>query len=104
MKNLTKEQAKKYVRERNPAAGIDAITIEYLLSIDLDSVPNIVERGKRYGSNFVKFSDGCVYTFDLFTPKANSTYLKPSFAGRQVLMGKDENGDLMFSNGSWFSA
>ena len=97
MKRLTKEEMQRYIKPKNIRTGVEAITEEMLCSIDLDVVDVITREG-----NTVKTSDGAKYKFDSFTPRSDSYAFKPSFAGRQILIGKFENGELLFSNGRWF--
>lgn len=37
-----------------------------------------------------------------FTPRANSIYFKPSFGGREILLGQVD-GKPIYSNGVWFA-
>lgn len=102
MNKLTEQEIESYVMEKNTGTGVDAITREYLETIDLNTVDEI---------NVPPFVDGrCItnkdgkpiFKYDSFTPRAGSIYLKPSFAGSQVLMGRVGR-KLYFSNGKWFS-
>jgi len=104
MKKLTEDQMELLVKPRNQETGVNAITREMLDKIDIDEVPFVVRRFKNYtGDDSVLMSDGRAYHRDRFTPKSGSYAFKPSFAGRQILIGKQENGRLIFSNGIWFS-
>ena len=100
MNKLTEQEILKYIKPRNGATGVDGITREELEAIDLDSVPEVIKagnEGKIFGLNGEK-----LYKYDNFTPRANSHYFKPSFAGRQVLLGRTGR-ELHFSNGRWFA-
>lgn len=97
MKRLTKEEIQEYILPKNARTGVDAITEAMLSDIDLDSVPLLTRDG-----NVVIDSNGARYKFDSFTPVSGSYAFKPSFAGRQILIGKYPNGKLLFSNGRWF--
>lgn len=104
MKRLTEEQINLLVKPRNPKTGVDAITREMLEAIDLDELPTIVRHFRcPTGDSGILFSDGRAYSQDRFTPRAGSIYFKPSFAGRQVLMGIGGNGLPKYSNGIYFS-
>lgn len=98
MNRLTDEEIKKYIKEKNRETGVDGITEERLRSIDLDNVPEVIDQGLYIKDK----NDKIIYKYDSFTPKAGSIYLKPSFAGDQVLMGRVGR-ELLFSNGRWFS-
>lgn len=97
MNKLTKYEIDKYVREPNKLTGVDGISREYLESLDLDMIATVVKKGTR----IVDLFDTPLYRKDNYSPRAGTTYLKPSFAGRQVLMGR-EGRELYFSNGGWF--
>ena len=94
---LTDEEIHRYMKPANKSEGVDAITREMLESIDLDKVPDLVRDGER-----LKTPEGKnIYKLDRFVPRSGSYAFKPSFAGRQVLLGKQDR-DLFFSNGRWF--
>ena len=102
---LTEEEIKEYIRTENYKTGVNGITEEDLKKIRLNKVRQIkIEYSSHYGEDVVcDLKTGKVlYKYDAFTPKAGSIYLKPSFAGRQVLMGRIGR-KLYFSNGQWFS-
>lgn len=99
MNKLTEEEINLYIKQRDNDCEIDGITREYLECIDLDKVPEVE---KRYDRIFNKDGEQ-LYKLDYFTPRPNSYAFKPSFAGRQVLLGK-EGRKLYFSNGRWFSS
>ncbi len=96
MNRLTEEEIAMHIKPRDKDTGVEAITREMLESIDLDTVPEI-ER-TRWGDICV---NGYHYNYDSFIPRAGSHAFKPSFAGAQVLIGK-EGRILIFSNGRWF--
>ena len=97
MNKLTEEEILNYIKPRNKNTSVDAITREFLEGIDLDTVQEVSikddvmldDQGKR------------LFELDRFTPCAGTTYFKPSFAGRQLLLGK-QGRKLWFSNGRWF--
>jgi len=97
MKRLTKEEMQKYLLPENRKTGVNAITEAMLSSIDMDNIDTFVRSG-----NIVTTSSGRKYQYDSFTPRSGSYVFKPSFAGSQILIGKDDNGELLFSNGRWF--
>lgn len=97
MNLLTKDEIDKYIKTANRETGVDEISREKLERLDLDTVPDVVS---RIGC-VIKTSSGESYNYDSFTPKANSTYLKPSFAGRQIAIAK-QGREVIFSNGRWF--
>ena len=97
MEQLTEQEIIKYLKPRNNSTGVDAITQEDLAKIDLNSVREVVKKHHRIFS-----SDGDqIFKFDSFTPRSESYAFKPSFAGRQVLIGR-EGRELYFSDGRWF--
>lgn len=105
MRKLSEEEIEKYIKARNPSTGVDAITRERLESLDLDTVPTEVAkfRDTVTGEPGILFSDGLAYKRDSFIPRSGSTYFKPAFAGRQMLLGVLKSGTLLFSDGVWFS-
>lgn len=104
MKRLTDEQMAKLVIPANKSTGVDAITIDMLKDIDLDTVPTLVRLFRcPTGDTGYLFSNGHAYNRDRFTPRAGSIYMKPSFAGRQVLLGLNKDGLPIYSNGVFFS-
>jgi len=99
MNKLTAEEANKYIKPANKSTGVDAITKESLENIDLDKVPEVVKHRDR-----IRDTEGVqLYKLDRFTPRSGSYAFKPSFAGRQVLLGKSGR-DLFFSDGRWFAS
>ena len=94
---LTEQEINKYITPGIPDQGISAITREELMAIDLD---NVIEVEKRSDRIFDK-QGRQIYKREYFTPRVNSYAFKPSFAGRQVLMGK-QGRELFFSHGVWF--
>lgn len=99
MNKLTSAEINKYVKPANGSTGVDAITKEDLENIDLDKVREVVRYGDR-----IRDTEGVqIYKLDRFTPRSGSYAFKPSFAGRQVLLGKNGR-DLFFSNGRWFAS
>jgi len=104
MRKLTDAQIRLLEKPANPNTGVDAITREMLESLDLDTIPTLVKTFRcPTGDLGFLFSDGRAYNRDNFTPRAGSTYLKPSFAGRQVLLGLSASGLPVYSNGVFFS-
>lgn len=99
MNKLTKEEIKLYIKEPNRETGVKGITEDYLKSLDLDEIPEVV---KENPDLIINKTTGAIYQYDSFTPRAGSIFLKPSFAGRQILLGKTGR-KLHFSNGRWFS-
>ena len=98
MNKLTSEEIELYVRPANETAGIEGITRERLEAIDLDAVNEVV-----VDRHTIMSPSGVVlYKFDNFTPVARTVYLKPSFAGRQILLGRVGR-QLYFSNGNLFA-
>lgn len=101
MVRLTKEEAQEQVIEEKPSQGIKGVNLESLMSIDLDSVPDLITDFKQIDGFVIENKDGERFKYDAFTPRVGSIYFKPSFAGRQILMGKTGR-VLRFSNGRWF--
>lgn len=99
MNKLTNEEIEKYVLDYDKVTGVGAITREYLETIDLDEVPEIVEM--RQFKNIVN-SKGTEYHHGGYTPRVGTGYT-PSFGGQQILMGRIGR-DLYFTNGRWFWA
>ena len=98
MNKLTPKEIEAYAIERNTATGVDGIPKERLQKIDLDDIREIVHKGDK-----IESLDGkLLFKRDSFTPRAGSIYLKPSFAGRQIIMGKTGR-QIHFSNGRWFA-
>lgn len=98
MSKLTIEEIEKYIKPANEETGVKAITREMLEAIDLDNVREVVRDG-----DFIKTPEGVTtYKLDRFTPRSGSYAFKPSFAGSQVLLGR-EGRELHFSNGRWFA-
>ena len=97
MNRLTEDEIKKYECDSDKKTGVDKITRAMLESIDLDEVPNVL---KRVG-DIMYTSDGKVYKYDCFTPKAGTYAWCPSFGGSQILIAKN-NRDLIFTHGRWF--
>lgn len=97
MKKLTKDDMREYIKPKNHATGVDGISEEDLAKIDLDAVPVLARDG-----DFVTDSAGNRFKYDSFTPRSGSYAFKPSFAGRQILIGKFDDGKLLFSDGRWF--
>ena len=99
MNRLTKQEIEAYIKPENERQGLDAITREQLEAINLDDVIELVKDGDR-----LKTQEGKnAYKLDRFTPRAGSIYFKPSFAGRQVLLGR-QGRKLFFSDGRWFAS
>lgn len=94
---LTDEEIKDYIKKENNKTGVDGISEERLKSLDLDKIPEL----ERSDDCLQEVGGSHVYERDCFTPKAGSIYLKPSFAGRQVLMGRIGR-NLYFTHGVWF--
>lgn len=104
MRKLTDKQIELLIKPANPNTGVDAITREMLEAIDLDNTPTLVRTFRcPTGDVGFLFSDGKAYNRDNFAPRKGSIYFKPSFAGRQVLLGLNASGLPMFSNGIFFS-
>ena len=99
MNRLTEEEIQKYIKEANSDTGVKAITREMLEKIDLDTVRDFVRDGDR-----LKTPEGeQVYKLERFTPRSGSYAFKPSFAGSQILIGKElGTRELYFSDGRWF--
>ena len=98
-KRLTDEEIEKYIKPKNEKTGVDAITKEMLSALDLDKVMEVVRDG-----DYIRTKEGeQIFKLDRFTPRSNSYAFKPSFAGSQILMGR-EGRELYFSNGVWFSS
>jgi len=96
---LTASEIESYIQAGNEAQGVRAITREQLEAIELDKVRDLVHCGDR-----LKTPEGNnVYKLDRFTPRSGSYAFKPSFAGRQLLLGK-QGRRLFFSNGRWFAS
>ena len=94
---LTEAEIRKYILPANTYSGIDEITESDLRAIDLDNVQEV-----ELSFDVIKNLEGRIlYRRGDFVPKAGSIYLKPSFAGRQVIMGRTGR-ELHFSNGIWF--
>jgi hypothetical protein len=98
MEKLTDKEIASYIKDRNCETGVDGISREDLEKIDLDSVSEITicfdlicdaKTGKQ------------LYKLDRFTPRAGTYAFNPSFAGRQMILGKIGR-KLYFSNGVWF--
>jgi hypothetical protein len=98
MNKLTNEEIKKYEKQANKSTGVDAITIAQLESINLDEVREVELNKTR---DRIKINGENVYKLDRFTPRSASYAFKPSFAGKQVLIGRFGR-NLIFSNGRWF--
>lgn len=103
MRKLTEEMIAKYEKPKNKSTGVEGISREFLESLDLDTLPTIIKEGKSMSGDYaVMNSNGQVFSYDRFTPRAASIYFKPSFAGRQVIVGVKDDGEIIFSNGRWF--
>ena len=98
MNKLTDEEIEIYIRPANKSTGVKSITREMLEAVDLDNVREVVRDG-----DFIKTLEGeKIYKLDRFTPRSGSYAFKPSFAGSQVLIGR-EGRKLHFSDGRWFA-
>ncbi len=98
MNKLTQEEIEIHIQEPNRNTGVKGITREYIESIDLDEVPDIVRFEPQ---DFIRNSKGESFRYDKFTPRSGSYFFKPSFGGSQILMGKIDR-ELYFSDGRWF--
>lgn len=104
MRKLTEEKIKLLMQQAQPKKGVDAVTREMLEALDLDELPTIVQHFRTMGGDHaVLMSNGSAFSLDRFTPRAGSIYFKPSFAGRQVLIGINDSDLPFYSNGVWFS-
>ena len=102
MNGLTNDEVLLYIIERNHITGVDGITENDLKKINLDEIREIIVPRITIDGDFIADINGNkIFKYDDFIPKVRSTYLKPSFAGRQILMGKVGR-KLYFSNGQWF--
>lgn len=99
MNRLTEQEIAKYICDADKNTGVDAIDRETLEAINIDEVPKVTKKGDRIFDSEGKQ----IFKFDHFTPRAGTAYFKPSFAGRQVLLGREVR-ELYFSNGRWFSS
>ena len=97
MNKLTEDEILKYICEENKETGVRAITRQQLESIDLDTIPDVVE---KYTYS-IKNSDGITYIYDSFTPRAGVYAWCPSFAGSQYAIAK-EGRNIIFTNGRGF--
>jgi len=103
MNRLTEKEIELLCKPRNTSTGVDAITREMLLEIDLDEV-QVVAYGMNEltGCKTIETPDGKeLYYLDDFIPKAGSYAFKPSFAGSQILMGRIGR-RVLFTDGRWF--
>lgn len=102
MNKLTDEEIKKYIKTANKNTGVKAITEKDLKNIDLDEVPEIIFPDVLVDGSIITDLNGVQrFKYDSFIPRVGSIYFKPSFAGRQVLMGRVGR-KLYFSDGRWF--
>lgn len=101
MDKLTQDEIDLYIKPANSAIGVKAITESDLLEIDLDEVTEINQPSFFDGSYITDKKGNKLFKYDSFCPRAGSIYLKPSFAGRQILMGRVGR-KLFFSDGRWF--
>lgn len=98
MKRLTESEILSYIKQKNTKTGVYGIDRNILEKIDKDSLLELSMDGNLLKDNTGK----ALFKFDSFPPKANSIYLKPSFAGRQIVLGIVED-RIIFSDGVWFA-
>jgi hypothetical protein len=83
---------------------VDAITTEFLSSIDLDKIPDIISEDiEPFDYHIIKTSDGMRYKKEHgFFPRANSCgVFNPSYGGKQYAIAK-KGREIIFFNGVWF--
>lgn len=97
MNRLTEEEILRYICSHNIRTGVDGIYRTDLEDLDLDEVRDVVRVGNRINDT----EGNQIFKLDTSSPKPNSYAYRPSFAGRQVLLGK-EGRILYFSHGRWF--
>ncbi len=100
MNKLTAAEIIKYTKAVDKSSGVDGITPEVLARIDLSKVREVVRDGDRLMSSAGKQGKQ-IFKLDNFTPRLKSYFFKPSFAGSQVLLGR-QGRELFFSDGRWF--
>jgi len=98
MNKLTEEEIESYICLKNGSSGVDGISRELLESINLDDVREVEVNTCR---DRISIDGEQAFKLDRFTPRSSSYAFKPSFAGRQVLLGRVGR-KLFFSNGRWF--
>lgn len=108
---MDKKMAEELLLTQTENSCVDRFTLDDLMAVDVSELEELeFLDGKRecdynyvLGVRQLVNCEGVIrYYLDDFVPKAGSVYLKPSFAGRQVVMGM-VNGSPMLSNGVWFS-
>ena len=103
MRKLTEEQIQRYIKPAQKLGRykwVEEISEERLRKIDLDAVPKFVRRYiyEPTGEMGIVMSNGFRYKCEANALKANM----PSYSGRQILIGLDQSGELIFSDGVWF--
>lgn len=105
--------AKKVFDSQTTNDAVDRLSLEEISKIDIGGLRKLrylcpTEKvnyrylpGDRYARHLVDENGVVRYCEDYFTPRKNSIYLKPSFAGRQIVMGVVD-GVPVLSNGVWF--
>lgn len=99
MNKLTEDEIASLIKPRDPKTGVDEITEEMARAVDLDALHELT-RSPTQEDEYI--AGGALYKRDYFAPRAGTVYMKPAFAGRQVLIGKMGRRPI-FSNGVWFS-
>jgi hypothetical protein len=107
---MDRDLAKKVLDSQTENNAVDILSLEDLSKIDIEKLLTLrflesAERSNYHycpGDRQLVDENGIIrYCYDNFTPRSGTVYLKPSFAGRQVVMGMVD-GIPVLSNGVWF--